>query len=62
VPGWFRILQEQAIGIHDHTRRTVPTLQSIVFHEGILQWVQLAIMHEALDGKYFFALYIANGL
>ena len=43
TPRWMRSIQQQAVGVHNHSRSAVPALKGIVLDEGLLQGMKLAV-------------------
>ena len=48
------ILQQQAVGIQDHARRTKTALEGIVLLKGFLQGMNSAVAGESFDGQDLF--------
>src|SRR5215813_666343 len=48
--GGIRIIRQELLGGHDHSRRTESALQSVLVPEGLLQRVERAAFGEAFDG------------
>ena len=54
--GRFGVLVEERFGRHDLSRRADSALESTVLNERLLQWMELTILCEPLDGFYILAL------
>ena len=52
----FRVLVEERLGGHDLSRRADPALEPAVLNESLLQWVELTLFCEPLDGFDILAL------
>src|SRR5260370_41299438 len=52
----IRILLKEGVGRHQHARRAVAALQSMLFFESCLQWMELAVLHQAFHGEQFAAI------
>ena len=50
------IVVQQGIGGHQHARSAEAALQAMLFFEALLQWMQLAVLHQAFDGEHFAAI------
>src|ERR1700752_1278617 len=50
------ILLEQRVGRHQHARRAVAALQSMLFFEALLQRMKGSVLHQAFDGEQFTAI------
>jgi hypothetical protein len=51
-PGWVRFLEEERIGVDNHPRRAVAALEGVVIEEGFLDWVQVPLPAQTLDGQH----------
>jgi hypothetical protein len=47
--GWRSIAGQKLMRAHDHSRRAVSALQSVLFPEALLQWMEFAVFGHALD-------------
>jgi hypothetical protein len=51
--GWVRITLEQGMASHDHSRRAVAALESVVLDEGFLYRAQFTVRRQTFDGRDF---------
>lgn len=54
--GGIGIASQQRMTRHDHPRRAVTALKSVMFNEGFLNGVQLTVLRKAFDGRDFPAI------
>src|SRR5262245_56187820 len=52
----MRMVRQQAFYSHDHTRRAIPALKSLVLEKCPLHRIELAVAPEPFDGYYFSVL------
>ncbi len=56
-----RILDQEGISTHDHARRAISALVSVVFQEGLLERMEIAVAFKSLDGQNSLAVHRGNG-